>query len=285
MGQAGGRTHLVRTILRAMDKQLQPQTIPPHLRLPAALAGARHRLVRGQPAAGEPLWTAAMKRWLVAALVAVLLAGFFDEAVIRAVVGSQAPVVRFMAWITNIGKSQWYLVPAAIVFLAIGLYDWSLGSARAKARLAFLFGQAAYVFLAVASAGIFVDVVKVIAGRVRPLGIDRVGAWHFDPFSFSYSYASFPSGHSATVGAVVGILIVWYPRWAILIVELGLFFAATRIAAGAHYPSDVISGFAVGLFFAIVIARWLARRGVVFRLVRGKSLPVIPPFLPRKSIG
>src|SRR5262249_10496709 len=157
----------------------------------------------GQPVAAEPLWTTAMTRWLVAALVVALLAGLSDEAIIRAALGSQALAVRFMAWITNIGKSQWYLVPAAIVLLAVGLYDWSLGGARAKVRLAFLFGQAAYVFLSVASAGISVDIVKVIAGRVRPIGIDRVGAWHFEPFSFSYSYASFPSGHSATVGAVV----------------------------------------------------------------------------------
>jgi undecaprenyl-diphosphatase len=267
-----------------MHEQLHPLTTPPHRRLVSALAGARRRLVRGQPA-DEPLWTAAMIRWLVAALVAALIAGLADEAVIRAVSGSQAPAVRFMAWITNIGKSQWYLVPAAIVFLAVGLYDWSLGGMRAKLRLAFLFGQAAYVFLAVASAGIFVDIVKVIAGRVRPIGIDPLGAWHFDPFSFSYSYASFPSGHSATVGAVAGILMVWYPRWAIFLVEFGLFFAATRIAALAHYPSDVMAGFAVGLFFSLVIARWLARRGVVFRLVPGKTFPVVPPLLPRKSIG
>lgn len=250
-----------------------------------ALAGARHRLVRGRPAAGEPLWTAAMTRWLVAAIAAALLAALADEAVIRAVLGSQASTVRFMAWITNIGKSQWYLVPAGLVFLAVGLYDWSHGGARAKLRLALLFGQAAYVFLSVASAGIFVDIVKVIAGRVRPIGIDRVGAWHFEPFSFSYSYASFPSGHSTTVGAVVGILIIWYPRWAVFIAEFGLFFAATRIAALAHYPSDVITGFAVGVFFAIVIARWLARRGVVFRLVPGKTLPVLSRLSPRKSIA
>src|SRR5262245_44214178 len=267
-----------------MNKQLETPTILPHRRLLAALAGARHRLARGR-SADEPLWTTAMTRWLVAALALALLAGVADEAVIRAVAASQAPAVRFMAWITNIGKSQWYLVPAAIVFLAVGFYDWSIGGARAKARLAFLFGQAAYVFLAVASAGIFVNIVKVIAGRMRPIGIDRLGAWYFEPFSFSYSYASFPSGHSATVGAVVGVLVIWYPRWAILIVELGFFFAATRIAALAHYPSDVMSGFAVGMFFAIVIARWLARRGVVFRLVPGKTIPVMPRFLPRKSGG
>jgi membrane-associated phospholipid phosphatase len=268
-----------------MEHKLEPLTIRPHRRLLAALAGAHHRLVRGAPAASEPLWTAAMTRWLVTALVVALLVGLADEAIVRAVIGSRAPAVRFMAWITNIGKSQWYLVPAAIIFLAVGFYDWSHGGMRAKARLAFLFGQAAYVFLSVACAGIFVNIVKVIVGRARPIEIDRLGAWHFDPFSFGYSYASFPSGHSATVGAVIGVLIVWYPRWAILIVELGLFFAATRIAALAHYPSDVITGFTAGLFFSVLLARWLASRGVVFRLVPGKILPALSSVSPRKSVG
>jgi membrane-associated phospholipid phosphatase len=268
-----------------MDKNLEPPSISPPRRLLLAFAGARHRIARGSPATTEPLWTDAMTRWLAAAIVVALLAGLADEAVIRAVIGSQAPAVRFMAWITNIGKSQWYLVPAAVIFLAVGLYDWSHGGVRKKARLAFVFGQAAYVFLSVASAGIFVNIVKVLAGRARPIAIDRLSAWHFDPLSFGYVSASFPSGHSATVGAVVGILMVWYPRWSILIVELGLFFAATRIAALAHYPSDVITGFAVGVFFSIIIARWLARRGVVFRLVPGKTIPALSPVSPRKSAG
>ena len=66
---------------------------------------------------------------------------------------------------------------------------------------------------------------------------------------------------------------VWYPRWSLLFVELGLFIAATRIAAEAHYPSDVVAGFLLGSFFSIGLARWLARRGVLFRIVPGKILP------------
>ncbi len=137
-----------------------------------------------------------------------------------------------------------------------------------------MFGQAAYVFASVALSGLFVNVVKVLFGRARPRLLDQVGAHYFDPLTFGYLNASFPSGHSTTVGAIVGILIIWYPRWSLLIIELGLFFAATRIAAQAHYPSDMVTGFLVGMFFSIALARWLARRGVVFRFVPGKILPV-----------
>ena len=112
-----------------------------------------------------------------------------------------------MAYITNIGRSQWYLVPAALVFFAVALADWSRGGARAKARLSFVFGQAAYVFSSVALSGLFVNAIKVLFGRARPRLLDQVGAHYFDPLTLGYLNASFPSGHSTTVGAIVGILI------------------------------------------------------------------------------
>ena len=239
--------------------------------------------MRGGQRAAEPVWTREMSRWLAAGLVLALAASLIDEAAILYMQGSHAAVIRFMAYITDIGRSQWYLVPAGMLLLAIGLLDWSREGMRGKARFSFLFGQAAYVFSAVALSGIFVNIVKVLFGRTRPKLIDEFGAYYFDPLTLGYLNASFPSGHSATVGAIVGILMIWYPRWSLLLIELGLFFAATRIAAQAHYPSDVVVGSLVGLFFSITFARWLASRGVVFRFVPGKTLPVAAPVSPRKS--
>jgi membrane-associated phospholipid phosphatase len=269
-----------------MDKKVEAETglRPPHRRLAAAVAGAHRRLMRGGGGGGaEPNRTRAMSIWLAVCLVCTFAAGLTDAAAIHAVRGSDEPVIRFMAWITDIGKSQWYLVPAGVTFCAVGLIDWSSRGPRPKARLAFLFGQAAFVFSSIALAGIFVNIVKVFIGRARPRLIDEVGAWHFDPVTFGYLNASFPSGHSTTVGALTGILMVWYPRWSPVFIVFGFFFAATRIAAGAHYPSDVMAGFTVGLFFSIVIARWLASRGVVFRFATGKILPTPALVSPRKS--
>jgi len=268
-----------------MHSKLQtgPRPLSPHRRLAAALDGARRRVMRGGQAASQPVWTRAMSAWFAAGLALALVVSFGDGAAILAARGSEQPVIRFMAWITDIGKSQWYLVPAGLLFCAIALIDWSRGGTRGKLRLSFLFGQAAYVFSAVALSGIFVNIVKVLFGRARPRLIDELGAYYFDPLTLGYLNASFPSGHATTVGALTGILMVWYPRWSILLAEIGLFFAATRIAAGSHYPSDVVTGFVIGLFFSIVLARWLASRGVVFRFAPGKILPVATPVSPRKS--
>lgn len=267
-----------------MDTKLEIEGPPsPHRRFAAAVSGAYRRVARGRQKVPDPVWTRAMSFWLAFGLASALAAGFGDAAAIRFAHGSDDPIVRFMAWITNIGKSQWYLVPAGVIFCAIGLIDWSRGGGRLKARLAFLFGQAAFVFSSIALSGLFVNVAKVLFGRARPRLFDEVGAWSFDPFTLGYLHASFPSGHATTVGALTGILMIWYRRWSLLFVELGLFLAATRIAALAHYPSDVATGFTIGLFFTIVIARWLASRGVVFRLAPGKILPTPALFPPRKS--
>ena len=246
----------------------------PFKRLGVAFATAGRRITRGGGGEGEAVWTPAMTGWFVAGLLAAFAVSFADAATIRFVRDSDWAVIRFMAYITNIGRSQWYLVPAALVLCGIGIADWSRRGARAKARLSFVFGQAGYVFASVALSGLFVNVVKVLFGRARPRLLDQVGAYYFDPITFGYLNASFPSGHSTTVGAITGILLIWYPRWSLLIIELGLFFAATRVAAQAHYPSDMVTGLLIGMFFSIALARWLAKRGVAFRFVPGKILPV-----------
>ena len=252
----------------------RPVALAPTRRLPAALGGAYRRLARGGHAASdERIWTTAMTGWLVTGLALALAASLFDGAAIEYARHSPSPTIRFMAWITDIGKSQWYLIPAAVVFLAVGISDWISADGRDKIWRARLFGHAAYIFVAVALAGTFVNVVKILFGRARPKLFDAGGAYQFDPFTFGYLHASFPSGHSTTMGALTAILMIWYPRWSIVILELGFFVAATRVAAGAHYPSDVVTGFMIGLLLAVALARWLAIRGVVFRLLPGKVLP------------
>ncbi len=71
---------------------------------------------------------------------------------------------------------------------------------------------------------------------------------------------SFPSGHSATaVGLALGLSFV-YPRgrW------LFLFFAALacfqRVAASAHFLSDVLAGASLGCLTALVAQQWQARQ-------------------------
>ena len=222
----------------------------------------------------EPAFSAALARVALAGLVCAALLTLADAAVMHFVVDHpRSAVLRFMAEVTNVGKSQWYLAPAALVFLLAGTVDWSARGRRARLRLQAAFGQAGYAFVAIALSGILGDIVKVLIGRARPMDFATLGPFHFSPLTIGYEFASFPSGHSTTMGAAGGILMVWFPwaKWPALFVTL--FFATCRIASQSHYPSDVAAGYTLGLVTALWLARWLGGRHVAFRLVRGRLLP------------
>ncbi len=216
------------------------------------------------------------------ALVGLAAAGFACAALISladAVVMShviedhQWWLLQFMARLTDVGQSQWYLVPATLVFLSVGMVDWSAQGRRGRMLLQAAFGQAGYAFVAIAAAGITGDIVKLIVGRSRPMDFSTYGAFHFSPFTYGYEFASFPSGHSTTMGAAAGILMIWFPRATLPALLVPLFFASCRVASYSHYPSDVAAGFMLGLVTALWLARWLGARHTVFRLIPGRLLP------------
>lgn len=65
-----------------------------------------------------------------------------------------------------------------------------------------------------------------------------------------YALASMPSRHAA-FAAVAGVfLAALYPRLTPVCVGLTLVVAAARVVTGAHYPSDVVLGLAIGLVCA-----------------------------------
>ncbi|MFZ1773387.1 MAG: phosphatase PAP2 family protein [Rhizobiaceae bacterium] len=250
-----------------------PKTTPAYRRPFAAIRTAHGRLWRPSRLLPQKAWTSAMTMAAFGALLAVAAVMPFDEKIMRAVIASGLPMKSFMAAITDVGKSEWYLVPAALLFFVSAFADWSLRNTRGKARLAMLFGQSAWFFGAVALSGIAVNIIKLGFGRARPKLIDSAGAWDFTPFSTGYLHASFPSGHATTMGAVGAALVIWFPRWRLPFFILALFGASTRIAAQAHYPSDVAAGFAFGFLFSLQLARVLARRQAVFKLSKGRLLP------------
>lgn len=104
--------------------------------------------------------------------------------------------------------------------------------------------------LAYSTAAVFA--LKYAVGRLRPE--EQAGASSFDLFS---SNTSFPSGHTATAFAVVTPWVMYYPSP----ITYGLFAlsagtAVARIAKDRHWPTDVLTGAAIGYF----TARYLTNR-------------------------
>ncbi|WP_224283284.1 phosphatase PAP2 family protein, partial [Streptomyces sp. LS1784] len=53
---------------------------------------------------------------------------------------------------------------------------------------------------------------------------------------------SFPSNHATLAVALATGLVLLRPRWALLVIPVGGATAALRVAAGVHYPHDVLAG-------------------------------------------
>ena len=73
---------------------------------------------------------------------------------------------------------------------------------------------------------------------------------------------SFPSGHTAAAFALATSLSITYPKWYVIapsaLWACGVGFA--RMNQGVHYPSDVLTGAAIGVgcaFVNVYVNRWL----------------------------
>jgi undecaprenyl-diphosphatase len=64
---------------------------------------------------------------------------------------------------------------------------------------------------------------------------------------------SFPSGHTLHAVCFSLLGVVHYPRLAILLIPFTLVVAASRVALGLHYPTDVLAGATVGAALAISV--------------------------------
>ena len=106
--------------------------------------------------------------------------------------------------------------------------------------------------LAVINPLIFVQITKILCGRVRfrnlDLGYTNFTSWFLPP-GISGGGSSFPSGHAAMGWMFLPLLIAVKDREikdplriivSVLVIGWGLFVGLSRIAVGAHYASDVL---------------------------------------------
>ncbi|MGI9366317.1 MAG: phosphatase PAP2 family protein [Rhizobiaceae bacterium] len=166
--------------------------------------------------------------------------------------------------ITHFGTSAWILTLSAAIGLLLSARNWRTRPRRERLRAIDLYADANFVFFTVAISGTTASLIKNSIGRARPKMLEQLGPHHFEIGAFEAIYASFPSGHSTTSGAVCMAMVLLLPRWWPFWVVLGLLGGVSRVAVGAHYPSDVLAGLAFGASFVLLAARWLAQRRLMF---------------------
>ncbi len=242
-------------------------------RLGGTIAFSWRRMWRSPVGERYRLWPRQLSIVALVGAVAVAILFPFDARVMDFVLSHRGRLTGWMAALSQSGKSEWFLVPALVFYLLAATADWRGNGHRVKSRLVTVFGQSAFLFGAVAISGIAVNLVKIVVGRARPWMFGEVGAYHFDPFVVSKYLSSFPSGHSTTLGAVAAVLCIWFPRQWPLFCGVGIVLSMMRVAAAAHYPSDVVAGFFFGVIVTVVMARFLAARRVGFRPRAGRMLP------------
>ena len=202
--------------------------------------------------------------------VSVILVAFLivDPLVLTAVRGFDIGLKRSFQPLTGLGRSNWILIPSG---LGILLLAWLRAQEEGFRRLvAYGFASQLLIFLfaAVALSGLTASLTKNILGRARPKLFEQMGPLEFQPFSFDHDFASFPSGHATTAGALAAFLAILWPRARVAFFLAGGWVAATRFLIGTHYFTDAVGGFALGVAFVYLLRNRMARRRWLFRMGR-----------------
>lgn len=157
--------------------------------------------------------------------------------------GDNAALARDAAFLTEFGR--WFVVTPAALAAALLLYY--------KRRM-----RAALLLIVVFGGRLLVELQKVIVDRPRP------GA---SPYLEALHSASFPSSHAAnatiTYVAIAFLLPVRQRNRAIAVgiaLALALQVGWSRVALGAHWPTDVIGGWAFGLLWVGICMRLASER-------------------------
>lgn len=193
--------------------------------------------------------------------------------------------------ITEFATAKVYLVPVGVVALILLLCTWHGMHRRLQWRMLQFSVWLTTAILAIGVGGLLVNLLKRMIGRGRPKTFDELGAYGFDPFAFTSSFASFPSGHATTTGSVVMLALIFLPRWRIPLMAIAIILAASRVVLGSHYVSDVLLGLCLGALFARMVCVYFVKRGLGFYENRTAFTGFCPIFLKfdimkdRKEIG
>lgn len=120
-----------------------------------------------------------------------------------------------------------------------------------------------FVFCSVLSASVIAKALKIIIGRARPIFFEALDMTGFFPMSNEWAFNSMPSGHTVATFAGLVMLGMLAPRIKPFTWTLAIIIGASRVAIGAHWPTDVILGAFIGMVVADFVKYWIKRNLVL----------------------
>jgi len=138
-------------------------------------------------------------------------------------------------------------------FFAVIGYMWFIykkgqGEEEHKAKRAVI-----YTMLSLAWAFLIDQIINLVFVRNRPIVSHPL---EVKQLSVTVDPTSFPSSHSIFVFAIAAsFYLAGYKKLGMVMYILAAIIGLSRIAAGVHYPSDIIAGSIFGIF-----AAWLVQR-------------------------
>ncbi|HZK30249.1 MAG TPA: phosphatase PAP2 family protein [Methanoregula sp.] len=177
----------------------------------------------------------------------------FDLKITRELKEEQNPVVsQTLQWVSVLGET-WIeaILVGTVIAICLVRHRWP---------------EAVFV-LATVSSVILTSVLKVLVGRPRPpffLGDPKDLFWSVDQFSF-------PSGHVLFYIVFFGFIafLAWshltgYVRWLIMVIcgLLIVLIGPSRVYLGAHWASDVIGSYVIGVLWLLMIILLYLRSGL-----------------------
>ncbi|MFC3073952.1 phosphatase PAP2 family protein [Shinella pollutisoli] len=212
----------------------------------------------------RPLATSSL--WLLAATVVLVVALVpFDPALSQRAQALPERIVLFNHAITDFGTFRWMIYGSGLLVIVAYVLGRASRSATVAGRARTGLRLSLYFFLTIGATSALVHLAKLVVGRARPALLSERGAYDLTPLSFDTLFQSFPSGHSAAVGAFFGAFSMLVPGLRPLFLAGALTIGVSRVVVGAHYPSDVAAGLLLGLWTAIAAAFLFAGRQWLFR--------------------
>jgi lipid A 4'-phosphatase len=192
--------------------------------------------------------------WIsVVAILTLVLIGWVDRPAAQFVHAAGPGVHALFENIGRLGLTYPYFVLFGLVYAMLRWGGRLAGLQHRAERMRAAAVLPAFCFASLAASGLVVDALKVLCGRARPKLLFADGTYDFAWFALRAEHWSFPSGHAATVAALMTALWCLWPRHLLFYIAIGTVVAGSRVISGAHYPSDVL----IGAFIAVLTTRAL----------------------------